>query len=151
MTNPETKLAAAEAAFEAGDYRRAADLAKPLLETDQKAGAEALLYWRKMRRRLRLGLADPVVTNRFFLWGLGAGAAGVGSAVGIGAQLATGLTPLEIPWVTLSSSLHGLTAAIAMWLAFLPTDGYRRFLRQQEAALKAEGQALAAILDRGRD
>jgi hypothetical protein len=38
---------------------------------------EALRYWRMMRRRLRLGIADAVVTNRFFLWGLAAGAAGV--------------------------------------------------------------------------
>jgi hypothetical protein len=90
--------------------------------------AEALVYWRKMRRRLCLGLADPVVTNRFFLWGLGAGAAGVGSAVGIAAQLVTGLPPLELPWIMLSSSLHGLVAAVAMWLAFLPTRSYLRFI-----------------------
>ena len=43
---------------------------------------EALRYWNRMRRRVRLLLADPVVSNRFLLWGLGAGAAGVGSAVG---------------------------------------------------------------------
>jgi hypothetical protein len=90
--------------------------------------AEALVYWRKMRRRLRLGLADPLVTNRFFLWGLGAGAAGVGSAVGIAAQLVTGRSPLELSWVMLSSSLHGLVAAVAMWLAFLPTRSYLRFI-----------------------
>jgi hypothetical protein len=90
--------------------------------------AEALVYWRKMRRRLRLGLADPVVTNRFFLWGLGAGAAGVGTAVGISAQVFTGLPPLQLPWITLSSSLHGLTAAVALWLAFVPNQAYLQFI-----------------------
>jgi hypothetical protein len=90
--------------------------------------AEALVYWRKMRRRLRLGLADPIVTNRFFLWGLGAGAAGLGSTIGTVAQLVTGLPPLETPLVTLSSSLHGLTAAVAMWLAFMPNQAYLRFI-----------------------
>ncbi len=90
--------------------------------------AEALVYWRKMRRRLRLGLADPVVTNRFFLWGLGAGAAGMGTAVGIIAQLVTGLPPLQMPWITLSSSLHGLTAAVALWLAFVPNQAYLKFI-----------------------
>ncbi len=92
---------------------------------------EALRYWRLMRRRVRLGLADPVVTNRFFLWGVGAGAAGVGTAIGVVAQLFIGRPPLEIPWVTLSSSMHGLVAAVALWFAFLPTEAYTRFLLER--------------------
>jgi len=94
---------------------------------------EALRYWRMMRRRTRLGLADAVVTNRFFLWGVGAGAAGVGTAVGFAAQLVIGRPALEVPWVTLSSSMHGLTAAIAMSLAFLPSEAYRRFIQERAA------------------
>lgn len=93
--------------------------------------AEALIYWRKMKRRLALGLADPLVTNRFFLWGLGAGAAGFGSLVGVTGQLATGQLPIDVPWLMMSSSLHGLTAAVAMWLAFVPTVAYRRFIESR--------------------
>jgi len=92
---------------------------------------EALRYWRMMRLRVRLALADPVVTNRFFLWGVGAGAAGVGTAIGVVAQLLIGRPPLEIPWVTLSSSMHGLVAAVALWFAFLPSKAYRRFLSER--------------------
>jgi len=92
---------------------------------------EALRYWRLMSRRSRLGLADPVVTNRFLLWGLGAGAAGLGTTVGSVAQWWTGLPPLEIPFVTLSSSLHGSVAALAMWLAFLPPAAYLRRLTER--------------------
>ena len=40
--------------------------------------AESLRYFSMMRRRAKLGLADPLVTNRFLLWGLGIGAAMVG-------------------------------------------------------------------------
>lgn len=99
---------------------------------------EALRYWRLMRRRARLGLSDPVVTNRFFMWGVGAGAAGVGTAVGVAGQLLIGRPPLEIPWVTLSSSLHGLVAAVALSLAFLPTAAYTRFLLERaEQRLRA--------------
>lgn len=87
---------------------------------------EALRYWSKMRRRVSLGIADPLVANRFLCWGVGAGAAAVGSAVGTVAQMATGVGMLEMPWVTLSSSAHGLIAAIAIWLAFLPPAAYRR-------------------------
>jgi hypothetical protein len=92
---------------------------------------EALRYWLMMRRRVRLGLADPVVTNRFFMWGVGAGAAGVGTVVGIAAPMLIGRPPLEIPWVTLSSSMHGLLAAVALSLAFLPTPAYKRFLLER--------------------
>jgi hypothetical protein len=31
---------------------------------------ESFSYWGRQRRRLALGLADPIVTNRFLLWGL---------------------------------------------------------------------------------
>lgn len=99
--------------------------------------AEALRWWRMLRRRMRLGLAEPVVTNRFFLWGLGAGAAGVGTAIGIAAQMVTGVPSMEIPWVTFSSSLHGLTAAVAMWFAFLPSARYLRFIETRAARLAA--------------
>ena len=32
--------------------------------------AESLSYWSAARRRVRIGLADPLVTNRFLLLGL---------------------------------------------------------------------------------
>jgi hypothetical protein len=90
--------------------------------------AEALRYWVMMRKRVRLGLADPVVANRFLMWGIGAGAAGWGSFVGFVAQVISGVPSLQIPWVTVSSSLHGLVAAVALSLAFLPPEAYRRFI-----------------------
>ena len=99
--------------------------------------SEALHYWNGMRRRMRLGLADPVVANRFLLWGLGAGAAGIGSAVGGVMQWWTQLPPLEMPWVLLSSSLHGLAAAVAMWLAFIPNAAYTRMIRARAVARMA--------------
>jgi len=95
--------------------------------------AEALRYWDRMRRRVRIQLADPVVSNRFLLWGFGAGAAGFGSAVGGLMQWWTQLPPLEMPWVMLSSSLHGLAAAVAMWLAFVPNASYTRWIRARAA------------------
>lgn len=91
---------------------------------------EALVYWRRMRRRSLLGIADPAVTNRFLLWGIGAGAAGVGSAVGVIAQLVLRHGSAEIPWVVMSSSMHGLVAAIALSLAFVPPARYLRWIRR---------------------
>jgi hypothetical protein len=93
--------------------------------------AEALRYWVMMRRRLRIGLGDPVVANRFLMWGIGAGAAGLGSFIGVAAQIATGTAGAQVSWAMVSSSLHGLIAAIALWLAFVPPTFYRRFIEDR--------------------
>jgi hypothetical protein len=92
---------------------------------------ESLLYWSRMRRRLRLGLADAVVTNRFLLWGIGSGAAFLGSAFGVAVIALTGPTSSRIPSFDLIVSLHGLVAAIAMWFAFQPPAFYVRWLERR--------------------
>ena len=89
---------------------------------------ESLRYYALMRRRLRIGLADPLVSNRFLLWGLGIGSAGVGSVISIAFTLVTGSAPQEFDWITLSNSLFGLAAAVLMWIAFLPPAPYRRWI-----------------------
>ncbi|MGH0037621.1 MAG: hypothetical protein ACQGVK_21535 [Myxococcota bacterium] len=98
---------------------------------------EALRYWLMMRRRARLGLADPVVTNRFLMWGVGAGAAGLGSAVGTVWSLVSGVATLETPWVVASSSAHGFVAAVALSLAFVPPAAYRRWLERRAGGAPA--------------
>lgn len=98
---------------------------------------EALRYWLLMRKRQAIGLADPVVTNRFLLWSIGAGSAGIGTAIGTIAGIVLARPSLEIPWVVASSSAHGFVAAVAMSLAFLPPAAYLARVRrraQQPAA-----------------
>jgi hypothetical protein len=92
---------------------------------------ESLLYWGRMRRRLRLGLADPLVTSRFLLWGISAGAAFFGSGLIFAVATLTGANPNQMPGLTLIVSLHGLAAAIAMWFAFQPPAFYRRFVERR--------------------
>ena len=99
--------------------------------------AESIRYYAMMRRRARLGMADPVVTNRFLLWGVGIGAAAWGSVVGTVVPLWLGVPGFEIAWLQLSSSLHGLTAAVAMWLAFVPPKAYLRLL-ESRAGVEAQ-------------
>jgi hypothetical protein len=96
---------------------------------------ESLRYWLLMRRRLRLGLADPLVANRFLLWGLGIGAAGVGSVISLVVQVALGGAMAELPGLLLSNSLHGLAAAVLMWVAFLPPEAWKRFVLARHATL----------------
>jgi hypothetical protein len=99
---------------------------------------ESLLYWSRMRRRLRFGLADPVVANRFLLWGVGSGAAFFGSALGFAVVALTGMSANQIPSLNLIVSLHGLLAAIAIWFAFQPPAVYVRWI---EGRARPDGAA----------
>ncbi len=89
---------------------------------------EALRFWLRMRRRLALGLANPEVANRFLLWGIGAGTAGLGSAIGTLFAIVTGVSYLEAAWMVALLSGLGFIAAVAMWLAFLPPATYTRWI-----------------------
>lgn len=80
------------------------------------------------RRRLRLGLSDPVVANRFLLWGLASlaefgiyGVVMVSILRGVPADFLNGTAALVV-------SALGLGAAITISLAFLPPRAYQRWL-----------------------
>ena len=104
-------------------------LSSSLLSVCMLWGAsESLLYWRQMRRRLEIGLAEPLITHRFLLWGLGIGAAGWGSALSLAGQQLLGRGMADVPLLMLSNSMHGLLAAVLMWVAFVPPAAYRRWL-----------------------
>jgi hypothetical protein len=89
---------------------------------------ESLRYHQIMRRRMQLGLADPVVTESFRLWGLGAGAALAGSLLALAARALTDYAITPTPVVGLTLSLLGLIGAVAMWLAFLPPPAWLRWV-----------------------
>ena len=91
------------------------------------SAVEALLYWRAMKRRLGLGLADALVTNRFLLWGLATGTAAQGIAIGAIARLGFGL-PIDAQWITLCYAAHGSITAVFFWLAFSPPKPYARWI-----------------------
>ena len=96
--------------------------------------AEAARYHGMMRRRLALGLADPVVTDRFRLW--------VGAAVSSVVMLMASVPPVFLPPTavfllsldTAILGLAGLSAAVFYSLAFFPPAAYRRRLEAQSAA-----------------
>jgi hypothetical protein len=92
---------------------------------------ESLRYHRVARHRARLGLADPVVAASFLLWGVGTGAGFAGALVGHGTRILTGHPVAEFPLLSLVVSLLGLVAAVSIWLAFLPTPTYLRFVRSR--------------------
>ncbi|HYB12722.1 MAG TPA: hypothetical protein VEG67_04585 [Myxococcota bacterium] len=94
---------------------------------------ESLRYWGLLRKRARLGLADPVVADRMRLWGiaeLSAMVINVSTTVGalFGVDFAvTALGALVIAPL-------GLLAAGATWFAFLPPAAYLRRVVARAAA-----------------
>jgi len=94
---------------------------------------DSLLEWSRARRRLALGLSDPVVTNRFLLWG----SMGVFLAFnGVVAMLfeAQGLSPVVHAVPALWLALNGVGAGLLMLLTFAPPAGYVAWIRQRHDA-----------------
>lgn len=97
--------------------------------------AESLGWWLRMRRRVRVGLGDPIVASRFLLWALAAASAATGSLVGMTVGLASGRGMNELPELTLVLSGFGLVSAVSLWLAFATPAWWRaRVLAQAQNA-----------------
>ena len=81
-----------------------------------------------MRPRVCIGIGDPLVANRFLLWGSGTLATLLVTPLCIGMQL-FGHYELPASLLGVASTLV-LVSAIAEWLAFRPPRSYReRFAR----------------------
>jgi hypothetical protein len=98
------------------------------------AGLESLRYHRVMCRRLQLGLADPLIVNRFLLWGIGALAAwGIYGVVilnivtGRADAADAGVFHSTVP--ALVTSLLGCTSGATMGLAFFAPPMYHRWIQ----------------------
>jgi len=91
---------------------------------------ESARYYGMMKKRLKLGLADPVVTNRILLWTL----VMVFSLISTGIPTAAstlGVNSIESAPVMLAAALAGLLCSASLWLAFIPPAAY---LKRVQAA-----------------
>jgi len=107
-----------------------------MLATNLWVGIEPLVYYAKLRKRVPLGLADPLVADRFLLWGLGSLARAVMVVMGPAAVLALELfdadTRITFSAATLmTASTMGLAASLAYWLTFNPTPAYERWVERR--------------------
>ncbi len=90
------------------------------------ASLEAFGHYLRMRRRIALGLADPLGTQRFFLWGLSAGV--VAAVYAMDVYTAAALGPVDPQLGRIAQSLMVVSAAALNWLVFAPPATYRRWL-----------------------
>ncbi len=92
-------------------------------------GLEGLRYWRMMRKRMALGLADPVVTNRFFLWTV----SGFMSTAWISFSavlLAMGENLARNPVNVTVTCISGLANSMLLVLIFMPPAAYTRWIER---------------------
>jgi hypothetical protein len=107
---------------------------------------EALRYYTHARRRVRIGLSEPLVANRFLLLGLWAVAwAAMGfsdivarsiywAVAGPSAELRLDTAgPIILTTIAITSALNAL-AAVTLALSFFPTAAYRRFIESRAVA-----------------
>lgn len=97
------------------------------------AGIESMRYWTMQKKRLALGLADPVVADRFRLWGLAILTADAISILSAGFELA-GVTMVGTAIGSIVVGGLGLFAAAFLWRAFIPTAGYLERMQGGAAA-----------------
>ena len=97
---------------------------------------ESLRYWELLRRRGRLGLADPVVADRMRLWSIGTLCA---YAINVSTTVAAlfGIDFVVTSLGALVIAPLGLVAAGSMWLAFIPPAAYLRRVASRAAASEA--------------
>jgi hypothetical protein len=104
--------------------------------TNLWVAVEPLVYYAQLRKRVRLGLTEPLVAERVMLWGIGSVArasmvfAGPLSAsylatLGEAERLSAGAA------VLMGSSLMGLVTSVSYWLAFQPPQAYLRWVEKR--------------------
>lgn len=96
---------------------------------------ESLAYYRQLRLRLRLGLAELAVVNRVLLWGLMTLAAGAAVVISIAGML---VGVFMSPVLVLVLSLLGIVHACCLFLAFNPPGWYLAWLEQRAQRARPE-------------
>jgi hypothetical protein len=131
------------AGIPAGSYRSSACffLLAPVFASYFWVFFESLRYYLLMRRRRRIGLADPVLANRFLLfaiWTGGVVAITLLGLVGALAQLEQGTFRdgggLGDPLLLAVTRAISLPIAISIWLTFLAPARYHDWLRGGDKA-----------------
>jgi hypothetical protein len=95
-------------------------------------GVESLAYYAQLRRRLALGLGDPVVANRMLLWAIaGFGIAALSSV--IAACMLGGMAPLRNALPLCAIGAAAVMSSASWALAFFPPASYLAALRRRHA------------------
>ena len=92
---------------------------------------ESYRYYALMRRRTAIGLAEPIVTNRFLLWGsasLGTGLATWTSSIGFFLPRDPSVLAAWEPGIQIATATFGVATVALYYLTFFPPRWYRERL-----------------------
>jgi hypothetical protein len=96
------------------------------------SAAESYRYWLAMRRRVAIGLADPLVANRFFLWGTGSVFTTCATWTASIPFLFVLSDPEAVaaitPPVRIVTAIAGIGSVSCSLFAFLPPAWYKRMI-----------------------
>ena len=100
---------------------------------------EPLVYRRQLLKRLQLGLTEPLVVDRFLLWGFGSLARTAMVVVGgtnsfLEQQMGTTAPLVQSVVVMVFAAACGLFTAVAFWLTFFPTKRYALWVTRRYAS-----------------
>jgi hypothetical protein len=90
-------------------------------------------YW-VSRRRISLGLIDPVLSNRYFLIGFYAALASLTYCIYIPMYIVYELYEVWWGWLDLGLGLVEIASVIALWLSFSTPPFYRRWIGASAAS-----------------
>lgn len=104
---------------------------------------DALAGRRQARRRMALGLADPMAVERMLLWAT-ASLARLGLV--LMAPVVNVLTDLTVrrdlaPWLLMLSALLILASCVSLWLMLVPSARYRRWVEARYAPVSPAASA----------
>jgi hypothetical protein len=113
-----------------------------MFATNSWVAFEPLVYFTRLRRRVRLGLAEPLVAERMLLWGCGSLArASLTFAGPIAKAFLDGRGEAERlsagAVVLVVTTLLGLVTSVTYWLAFQPPRVYLRWVAARAAKRSA--------------
>lgn len=106
----------------------------PIMAAYIWTACESLRYYGMMRRRVRLGIGDPAVCDRFLLCGVMALCATSGILLNVIA-MALGFDTYNDAGVLVASSVSGLAQAVLMVLAFAPPRSYLAWVQTRARAM----------------
>lgn len=108
-------------------------LRAPILASMLWTCCESLHQYAMARRRDKLGLGDPIVTNRFLLWSL-CTAIAASSTIISAIQHTLGMGPTSSPAAAATLAGFSAVAAVLLWLVFLPPARYLGFVERRAGA-----------------
>lgn len=103
------------------------------------AVVESLLEFGKARRRMRLGLCDPLACSRLLLWGSFAAAQVFTSLFTIGQYAAYEQEDVFGPGWDMAIGVVEIFSIAMIWLVFFPPAAYRRWLTSAAAGAVEKG------------